>query len=359
MQTTYFSLPTLPWDRFSEDERNFRVIIALAIVLFISITVTINSIDLPPRDRDQAEALPPRIAKLVTEIRLPLPEKEEPKPKPEPEVAPEPEKPAEPKAEEKPVEKPKEIPKPKVEPKPKPVAKQPAVTVQTVQQQQAVRKEQAREEATQAAQVFDALADFRDQPDVAAPFTNAQQAIGSSAIAVNDGPPAATQRNLVGKLAAGGSGGVQVAKASTGGGGAGVVGGKGRLGKVATTSVASSIGTASAISDPVRQNSGGVAASGKARRTTEQIQLIFDRYKGQIYAIYSRALREDPSLEGTLLLNLEIQPDGTVKSCRVVSSELGNAALERKIVVKVKQLNFGNANVEAWKGNFPIKFFPS
>ena len=106
-------------------------------------------------------------------------------------------------------------------------------------------------------------------------------------------------------MAAGGSGGVAVAKASTGGGGAGTVGGTGRLAKASTTAVSSSIAK---VADPVKQNSAGTGASGKARRTTEQIQVVFDRYKSQIYTIYQRALREDPSLEGTLLLKLEISP---------------------------------------------------
>lgn len=357
MQTPYFSLPTLPWDRFAEDERNFRLIIGAAVVLFVFITVGINSVTLPEKPREQQEILPPRIAKLITEIRLPPP-KEEPKPEPKPELKPEP-KPEESKAEEKPKETPKPVTPPKKEPvKPttKPVEKKaPQITVQNATQQQAVRKEQAKQEAQSAAAVFDSLADLRTQPDVTTPFTSQQQNLGSGALGT-DGPPAATQRNLIGKMAAGGSGGVAVAKASTGGGGAGTVGGTGRLGGTKSTAVASAIAK---IADPVKQAAATTGASGKARRTTEQIQLIFDRYKSQFNALYRRAMREDPSLEGTILLSLEIQPNGSVSKCTVVSSELGNADLERKIVVKVKQLNFGSANVDVWRNNFPIKFFPS
>lgn len=359
MQTPYFSLPTLPWDRFSEDERNFRLIVGAALAIFIFITVGINSVTLPEKPRDEQEVVPARIAKLVTELRLPPPKVEEPKPEPKPELQPEPK--PEPKAEEKPKEVPKPVTPPKkevVKPTPKPVEqkKPPKVTVQSEQQQQAVRKDKAKQEAQSAAQVFDALADLRTQPDVVSSFSSAQQNVGSAALAA-DGPPAATQRNLIGKLAAGGSGGVSVAKASTGGGGAGTVGGTGRLAKTSTTAVSSAI---AAIADPVKQNASKPGtAGGKARRTTEQVQLVFDRYKGQIYSLYRRALREDPSLEGTLLLRLEIQPNGTVSKCTVVSSELGNADLERKIVLKVKQLNFGSSNVEVWSNNFPIKFFPS
>ncbi len=349
MQTPYFSLPSLPWDRFAEDENRFRVIISATLVFFIVCSLVIANVELPEKQRIESEVVPPRVAKLVMEKKQPPPP---PPPKVEekkPELKPEPE--PEKKVEKKPEpEKPK--PEPKPEPKPKPQPK-PKVTVKTQEQVQAERKQEAKQEAVKAAAVFDSLADLRDQTtDVTQSLSASQSAISANAASA----PAATQRNLIGKMAAGGSGGVAVAKASSGGGGAGTVGGTGKLGKASATAVSSSIAK---VADPVKQNAATAGASGKARRTSEQIQVTFDRYKSQIYTIYQRALREDPSLEGTLLLKLEIQPNGTVSACSVVSSELGNPDLERKIVVRVKQLNFGNANVEVWRGNFPIKFFPS
>lgn len=348
MQTPYFSLPSLPWDRFSEDETRFRLIIGVTLVIFALSSILIATVDLPEKQRMQAEVIPPRVAKLVMEKRLPPPPPPPPKvEEKKPELKPEPEKKVEIKPE---PEKPK--PEKKPEPKPKPQEK-PKVTLKTQEQQQVERKEQAKQEAVKAAAVFDSLADLRDQTaDMTSSLSSSQQAISANA----DGPAAATQRNLIGKMAAGGSGGVAVAKASAGGGGAGTVGGTGKLAKATTTSVSSSIAK---VADPVKQNAATAGASGKARRTSEQIQVVFDRYKSQIYTIYQRALREDPSLEGTLLLKLEIQPNGAVSACSVVSSELGNPDLERKIVVRVKQLNFGSSNVEIWRGNFPIKFFPS
>lgn len=351
MQTPYFSLPSLPWDRFAEEENRFRLIIGVTLLVFVVVSFLIATVDLPEKVRQQAEVVPPRVAKLITEKRLPPPPPPPPKvEEPKPELKPEPEKKVEKKPE---PEKPKPEPKPEPKPKPKPQEK-PKVTLKTQEQLQAERKEQAKQEAVKAAAVFDSLADLRDQTaDIASSLNSQQQALSASNV---DGPAAATQRNLIGRAAAGGSGGVQVAKASAGGGGAGTVGGTGKLAKTSSTAVTSSIAK---VADPVKQNNAGTGASGKARRTTEQIQVVFDRYKGQINTIYRRALREDPSLEGTLLLRLEIQPNGSVTACSVVSSELGNPDLERKIVVKVKSLNFGAANVEVWKGNFPIKFFPS
>ena len=54
------------------------------------------------------------------------------------------------------------------------------------------------------------------------------------------------------------------------------------------------------------------SGSGKASRSIEEIKLVFERNKGAIYAIYNRALREEPSLQGKVVLELKIAPSGEV-----------------------------------------------
>ena len=76
--------------------------------------------------------------------------------------------------------------------------------------------------------------------------------------------------------------------------------------------------------------------SGKPSRSEEEIALVFDRNKGAIYALYSRALRDQPDLQGKLVLEFTISPAGEVTECHVVSSELKDPDLERKIVARVK-----------------------
>ena len=136
-------------------------------------------------------------------------------------------------------------------------------------------------------------------------------------------------------------------KASSGGGGSGSLAG------VQSTQVESQ------IADPAAEKETRRGADGKARRSTEDIQLVFDKYKGSIYSLYRRALRKNPALEGTVVLSMVIQPDGTVTKCEVVSSELNDADLERKIVLKVKRINFGAMDVGVWQDTYPISFIPS
>ncbi|PID42167.1 MAG: hypothetical protein CSB48_11595 [Proteobacteria bacterium] len=95
------------------------------------------------------------------------------------------------------------------------------------------------------------------------------------------------------------------------------------------------------------------------KRSNEEVRRVFDRNKSAIDRIYQRALRKNPSLEGKVVLRLTIEPSGAVSSCVIVSSELGDKKLERKIVARVKLFNFGQkANVDRTVYEFPIDFLP-
>ena len=43
-------------------------------------------------------------------------------------------------------------------------------------------------------------------------------------------------------------------------------------------------------------------------RTDEEIQIVFDRYKASFYRLYSRELRNNPTLQGQIVLRLTIEP---------------------------------------------------
>jgi TonB family protein len=111
-----------------------------------------------------------------------------------------------------------------------------------------------------------------------------------------------------------------------------------------------------------QQAAGGArrtGTSGKASRSREEIELVFDKNKGAIFALYNRALRADPTLEGKLVLRLTIAPTGEVTFCEVISSELGDPELERKLVLRVKQFRFEAKDVEPITTTKPIDFFPA
>ena len=67
----------------------------------------------------------------------------------------------------------------------------------------------------------------------------------------------------------------------------------------------------------------------------------------------------DPTLQGKVVLRLTISPTGDVTFCEIVSSELGDPDLERKLVLRVKQFKFDAKNVEPITTTKPIDFFPA
>jgi TonB family protein len=99
--------------------------------------------------------------------------------------------------------------------------------------------------------------------------------------------------------------------------------------------------------------------SGKASRSIEDIKLVFDRNKGSIYTLYNRALRDDPTLQGKVVVKLTIAPSGQVLDCQLVSSELRSPDLERKLLVRIKQFDFGGRAVDTMVVTYPIDFLPS
>ena len=161
---------------------------------------------------------------------------------------------------------------------------------------------------------------------------------------------ARSERNLITSQAGKASGGINTANMARGFGG-----GAGAIGTHTSTQVSHGTGL-----DP---NAGGkvqrTGTSGKASRAREEVEIVFDRNKGALYALYGRALRDQPELAGKLVLEFTIAPSGEITMCRVVSSELKDPELEKKIVARVRLIRFKAADVEPLTVSKPIDFFPA
>jgi hypothetical protein len=177
-------------------------------------------------------------------------------------------------------------------------------------------------------------------------------------------------RALITSNASGGSGGINTASYSrdTGGGGLagrsttlveGVAGGGGGGGAGGGGARGRGDGTGSGIGGGTAGGSVQRGGSGKAARSIEDIKVVFERNKGAIYAIYNRALRADPSLQGKVVLKLTIAPGGEVMDCRIESSELRQPELEGKLLARIRQFDFGAKDVGQMIVSWPIDFLPS
>ena len=157
----------------------------------------------------------------------------------------------------------------------------------------------------------------------------------------------ATQNTIVASQVARSSGGINTSSLSTAAGSGGL---KGR----STSRVSSDLADSVAAAADRR-----VGGSGKASRTDEEIQIVFDRNKSALYRLYNQQLRINPTLQGKIVLKLTIAPSGQVTMCKVVSSTLKSPALERKIELRVRLFNFGTKKVDAVTISYPIDFFPA
>jgi hypothetical protein len=182
-------------------------------------------------------------------------------------------------------------------------------------------------------------------------------------------------RAMITSNATNGSGGINTAGYSknTGGGGLagqsltmveGVIGGGGGGGAGGGGSRGRGDGTGSGVGGAGGNGGGGggnltKGGSGKASRAIEDVRLVFERNKGSIYAIYNRALRDEPGLQGKVVLKLTIAPSGGITDLRIVSSELKMPEIEAKLLARIKTFDFGAKDVNEMVVNYPLDFLPS
>ena len=301
----YYRTFDLPWDIDPEESERLRKFLTVALVTILVAVAVIPFLPVPPHSAAQDE-VPQRLAKVMLDYKPP-----EPPPPP---------------------------PKPKDEPKPE--VKVAAITPKPVD-----RTEEARKRAQKAVNQFqDELADLRQNlPEIPVEQTrNLTGAVGADSRA---------ERSLITSKVGSASSGNASTNTSRGfGAGAGSLEGHN------TTRMGMPAGV------PVGGRGEGATrsgASGKASRSREEIELVFDRNKGAIYALYSRALRAQPDLQGKMVLEFTISPSGEVTMCRVVSSEIRDPELERKIVARVRLFRFEARDVETITTTKPIDFFPA
>ena len=307
--------PNLPWVDHQED-RSFRRIMIVTLLLFLGAGVVLNSIKLPEIVQKNLVDVSPRLAKLILEkqkIKPPPPKKEKPKEakKKEPEK----------KKKEKPKEKKKEKKKEAKKPDAREVAKKSGLIA-----------------------LSDELEDLRESFALDDVLKLPQQTSGKQEVKV------ATASDLLTSSAQKTSGGIKTDTLNR-------TIKTNELTQRQTTRVESKIESdgkklAKASTSKSQQGTG-------AKRSADEIERVFQQNKGGIFNIYNRALRKNPSLAGQVVVELTIAPGGRVTAVKILSSELGDEALERKLILKIKKFKFSNSSVAEITVTYPIDFLPS
>ena len=99
--------------------------------------------------------------------------------------------------------------------------------------------------------------------------------------------------------------------------------------------------------------------SKSAKRDKQSVRRTIERHKGAVYSLYTKALRQNPELQGRFVFEFVIMPDGSIKDMKLVSSELGDRKLEQQMLEKLKQINFGKDDVNPTEINYMFTFLPS
>ena len=305
----------LPWD-FSDDNDQLRLIAKRVGIATLVLTVLLSLLPIPEIQHDDVNRVPPRFAKLILDKPKPPP--------PPPVVKPKPEEP-------KLVDEKKREPKPEkvVEKKPEPKRVDQVV--------------EARKKASVAGLLpfADDLADLRDNQAIAA-VRSERQLAGAA------GEAKRAERSMITSKAGRGSGGINTASMSRDTGGAGL---DENLDATAVSSTVAGLAAGQVLDRP-----DAIEAPARSR---EEIEMVFDQNKGAIYALYNRALRRDPTLQGKMVLRLTIEPSGAVSMCEVVSSEITDPELQRKLVSRIKLFRFEAKDVARVTTTKPIDFFPA
>jgi hypothetical protein len=299
-----YRVMVMPWTKKNEDEKKYRKVLFLTLLLCILLGLLIPQLQLPIPDREEVVKVPERLAKVIKKREIP-------KPKPKP-------------------------PKKKEEKKPDKAKKK----------DKKPTKEE-REKARKKVQNKGVLAFRNNLADLLDDTPEAK--LGASASLNNKGSVSRNvKRNILTSQASSDSGGISTSSLSRDVAGTGE-----KIAAVAFSHVESGIGAAAAEDRPLSDGPG-------PSRTDEEIQIVFDKYKATLYRIYNRELRANPTLQGKMVLRITIEPDGSVSLSKVESTDLESETLVAKIVARVKRFNFGDKpGVPTVTILYPIDFLPA
>ena len=294
----------LPWESSAGEDARFRKILRNMLSAFVVFAIIVPLLPLEELSRIEQETPPPHLARVLLE------EKELPKPEP---VIPKP----------KPIVKPKVQEKPKPKPKPKP--------------KQDVNQARKVAEVSGVLAFQDDLMEMRDNLDL--------DSLSQTQTHRGEEKAKEIERSIITSGTTASSGGIKTAALSRDTGGA-------AMSSHETTQVSSTI----ARNTKKRSGSGQSASLGG--RSDEAIRRVMDKNKGAIYSIYNRALRKDPLLQGKLVFEMLINAAGRVVELKLLSSELEDGDLSKKILSRIRLIQFGAEDVHSTRVNYSFDFLP-
>lgn len=289
----------LPWVE-SANDRRFKQILIIFVVVFSLISAIVPFLPVPEIIQADLKTVSPHLSRLIME------KKKQPPPPP-----------------------------------PIPEANVPEKNIPVKKSEKLDKKEVAYKKAASSGLVAlsNELAELRESFDFS--MLDAKPLIKSVAVKKQS-----FDQDLITAKATSSSSGIAVDKATT-------LTGTAKLSERSTTKVTSD------IADKISATRKSATSGKKISRGESEIEQVFQKNKGAIYNLYNRALRKDPTLGGKVIIELTINAQGKVVQCHIISSELNDPGLERKIIARVKMFQFKPADVLETTVKYPIDFLPS
>lgn len=94
-------------------------------------------------------------------------------------------------------------------------------------------------------------------------------------------------------------------------------------------------------------------------RTMESIRYTLEKNKGSIFTLYHQALNENAKLSGKYTFELLIEPNGTISSLKLISSELGDERLDAAILDRIRRIKFKEEDVIIARVKYTYTFIES
>lgn len=305
------------WQQREGDNRVFNRLTWLFLVATLSLAMLVKMTQLPEITRAEKAKIPPQLTKIIERITL----------APKPEVV--------------------QV-VPVVEPKPVPAEEAVETTAKIVEEAKPSRLEVAQQQASSSGllAMADDLAAMREMAQIPV-VTNVQSQEQSEVVAVKAKEVQAFKASATAKAS--------VVNAQTTIANASLVN---REVMMLADKTPQQAALASTVTEPKKNNLQGKGESQQRQRKIDVIRLVLDRNKGAFYTIYRRALRQDPTLEGKVTMMIIVEPDGRVSGATIVSSALEAPALERKLIARVKLINFGQDVSEQTSISYSFNFLP-
>jgi outer membrane biosynthesis protein TonB len=299
----------------SEEDRKFTRILAVLLALYFLVALTVSLLEQVEVPRKEKEKVPVQLAKIILEKKqLPPPEKKVIKEKPKKEKV---------KKKKPPVEK-------KVKPKKQPPVQQ--------------RREQAREKAKNSglAAMKDELFAMREVVDIKPTAVKKLNKNQQSEVKVKRKLLAAQANKQSTRLASAKT--VQTVVSD-------------KLSTRNTQQIRLSEEEVKATQDELVAEQ--LAKEQSSSRSEMALRRTLEAHKARLYALYNRALRKDPFLQGKVLFEIEIQPSGKVSAVNIKQSELNNAQLERRLSMVLKSIRFAKEDVATMTTIWAVDFIPN